>query len=369
MREYIVFGREHYNHLGVIRSLGENGIKPIAIIVKSKMKLASKSKFIKKLHMVESIEEGYKFLVQEYADKFDEKPFVFTADDKMTRILDKNFNELNQHFIFYNAGADGRILQYMNKKQLGCLAEKYGLKVLNSEVVENGVLPTTVQYPVITKAIDSTAGAGKADMFICNNPDELKNAFKKIKSKKVIVQHYINKKNEYCLEGFSINHGKSMIITIASTYLYKLPMTYSPYMKVTNFDRNDIKPALDAMFREIGFEGIFEIEFLVDEKNELYFGEINFRNSTWSYASTRAGMPLPVLWSRLYYEETIPESVIKKVPNNFTAMVETNDFKERVLGKKVSFFTWLHDLKRANCKYYIGKGDIIPFLSSLISRI
>lgn len=34
--KFIVFSEEHYNPLGVIRSLGEEGIKPIGIIIKGK---------------------------------------------------------------------------------------------------------------------------------------------------------------------------------------------------------------------------------------------------------------------------------------------------------------------------------------------
>lgn len=41
----IVFAEEHYNPLGVIRSLGESGIKSIGIFINSKEKLASKSKY------------------------------------------------------------------------------------------------------------------------------------------------------------------------------------------------------------------------------------------------------------------------------------------------------------------------------------
>ena len=33
--KFIVIGYEHYNPLGVIRSLGENGIRPIVMMLKS----------------------------------------------------------------------------------------------------------------------------------------------------------------------------------------------------------------------------------------------------------------------------------------------------------------------------------------------
>ena len=46
-REFIVLCGEHYNPLGIIRSLGEAGIKPIAIVKKNEFQLTSKSKYIK----------------------------------------------------------------------------------------------------------------------------------------------------------------------------------------------------------------------------------------------------------------------------------------------------------------------------------
>lgn len=85
-REFIVLCGEHYNPLGIIRSLGEAGIKPIAIVKKNEFQLTSKSKYIKKLHFVNSIEEGFNLLLETYAN---EKcpPYVYTADDKtMTHI-------------------------------------------------------------------------------------------------------------------------------------------------------------------------------------------------------------------------------------------------------------------------------------------
>ncbi len=45
---YIVFGFEHYNPLGIVRSLGENGINSIGIIIRNERKITSKSKYLKK---------------------------------------------------------------------------------------------------------------------------------------------------------------------------------------------------------------------------------------------------------------------------------------------------------------------------------
>ena len=367
---YIVFCVEHYNPLGVVRSLGENGINPIAIVQKSSIQLTSKSKFIKKLHMVDSIEAGYKILMEQYGDiyKNGRKPFLFTCDDFTETFLDAHYEELNDRFYFFNAGQPGRIAYFMNKDNINKIAIKYGLSVLNSYVVNKGEIPANIEYPVITKSIASTVGAWKGDVHICHSEQELKAAYEVIESPKLLLQKYIEKKNEFCLEGFSINHGNDVVITIASQYNYVLTDQYSPYMTCENFNRPDILQKIKKIMKEIGYEGIYEIEFLVDKNDDLHFLEINFRNSTWSYASTRARMPLPILWSKYMIAGKVG-NYYKPLKDNFTAMVELNDFAYRVKKQKMSIFKWIKDLIQSDCKYYLGKNDLGPIFAIILRKL
>lgn len=367
---FIVFAEEHYNPLGVIRSLGEEGVTPIAIIIKGASTLASKSKYLSKVYYVENREQGLQILKEKYASN-EKRTFIYSCDDTTEEFLDMHYEELKDKFYFFNAGERGRVSKFLNKETIGQLAEKCGLNFLESIVVKKGNIPDNIDYPVITKAIDSTVGGWKKDMFICKNEYELKAAFQKISSPIVLLQRYIIKKNEYCLEGFSCNHGNDIFISIESIYNYKLPMSYSPYMKVNNFtNKNDVLKSLKVMFAEIGFEGIFEIEFLENDNGEFYFGEINFRNSTWSYASTCAGMNLPVLWAKAMINQHIPENSFKKIEKSgFDAMVELTDFKERVIKRKYPILKWIRDLKHCKCRYYLGKNDIKPIIAMIISRV
>lgn len=41
---FVVFGQEHYNPLGIVRTLGENGIHPTAFVYGGGLRLTSKSK-------------------------------------------------------------------------------------------------------------------------------------------------------------------------------------------------------------------------------------------------------------------------------------------------------------------------------------
>lgn len=366
--KYIVFGGEHYNPLGIIRSLGEHGVRPIAIIIKGNQVLTSKSKYISILHLVDSIEAGYQLLVEKYSN-LNEKCFLYTSDDNVTSYLDQHYDEIKNKFIFFNAGVKERITYYMNKENINNLARKHGLNVLDTVVVNKGEIPKDIEYPIITKSIASTIGGWKNDVFICRSEEELRSAYDTIQSPVVLIQKYITKENELCLDGMSINNGKQVMYAIASNYNYILPNTYSSYMTVFNFKDAELKSKLNAMFEEIGFEGIFSVEFLVAPDGKLYFCEINFRNSTWSYASTCAGMNLPVLWAESMMKGEISNQAEKEIPSGFTAMVELSDFRVRVLGKKISFVKWLAEAKATKCKFYINKNDMRPVFSMLFSKL
>ena len=102
---FIVFALDHYNPLGVIRSLGEHGIRPIYIAVRHRIELGTKSKYLQKCHQVESVEEGYALLLREYGNCSGPKPFLITSDDRTTGYLDERYEELKDKFVFFNAGA------------------------------------------------------------------------------------------------------------------------------------------------------------------------------------------------------------------------------------------------------------------------
>lgn len=366
-RLYIEFGEEHYNPLGLIRSLGEGGIRPIAIIKKGQSRLASKSKYISKLHLVDSIEEGYNILLNEYGNEKN-KPVVFTTDDTITSYLDNKYDVLKDKFIFFNAGENGRITKYMNKDTINKLAEKYKIKTPKTWVVRTGEIPDNLVYPVITKAIISTKSHWKDESFICNNEIELNRAFESIKSEKIMIEQFIKKKNELCLDGYSIEHGQKVFYAIASNYINIIDNAYSNYMVVKNTYDKEIEQKLNKMFKDIGFEGIFSVEFLITENDELYFLEINFRNSTWSYASTKAGMNLPILWSSAMTDSSIYDKSYRKF-DNFTAMAEFVDYSDRVKTHQISKIKWFKQMLNCKCLYFINKKDMRPIYSKFTNKL
>lgn len=198
--DFIVIGYEHYNPLGVIRSLGEVGISPYLIITKEmEIKIASKSKYIKETIFIDSYEEVLNILLSRFKN-INYKTFLFPCDDNITEYLDKHYDKLKNAFYFSNAGESGRISKYQDKVMTSKLAEKCGMNIPKTWITRVGIIPEDINFPILTKPATSYPG-WKSDYYICRNKDELEFAFSKIKVDTILLQSYIDKKNEYSVDG------------------------------------------------------------------------------------------------------------------------------------------------------------------------
>jgi D-aspartate ligase len=361
MKEYIVFvSKEHYNPLGIVRTLGENGISPIVVIVEGELKFVGQSKYVKKKHYVLSTEEGIKLIMDQYARE-DEKSFILTGDDVTVSALDRHFNELERFFYFFNAGEQGRVTHYMNKDNMIEAAKKHGLNVARTWKVKVGNIPPDIEYPVMTKAVNSFGIEWKDIVFICKNNDELITAFSKMKSEEVLLQRYIEKVNEVSFDGFSVDHGKQTVILTEVYQEYCIPDKYSPYWIVRNNADLHTTAIIKDIIREIGWEGIFEFEFLVDKDGKLWFLEINFRNTALGYSTTAVGMPQAILWCDSMEKRHIDQGLFVQIPEGFHAMAECFDYDARVKTGMVSKKEWMSQYRACQCKLYKGHDDIVPF--------
>lgn len=363
---HIVLAQDHYNPLGVVRSLGEEGIHPIVILIsEGKPHLVNKSKYIGKLHLVDSIEAGYQILMKNYVGH-QQKPYIYTCSDDIESFVDQHYDTLILHFYFFNSGEQGRISRTMEKKEMIRMAVECGIDIPKTEVVDVGELPKSLRYPILTKSVISTIVNWKGNVHICHNEAELLEAYKTIRGEQIILQEYIEKKNELCIDGVAFNGD--IYIPIQSEYIRFTPDAYGNYILFQRFKEYSIFEKMKALFKKTNYSGIFSIEFLRDKDDNFYFLEINFRNSTWSYAHTVKGVNLPIIWAKsvLAGKLVTDDVVIKK--DRFTAMQEFTDFKNSVGGKQVSLWQWIKDVKGCDCLFYYNKRDNKPFWNMLLHK-
>ena len=368
--KHIVFGFDHYNTLGAVRSLGERGIKPVAIIrdtTGGSPVLVPNSKYLAKIHIVKTAKEGYDILMKHYSHE-EFKPFIYSCDDFVESCLDQHYNDLKDIFFFFNGGEPDIITRYMDKDSISQLAKECGCRVPKGEVLKKGDLPQSISYPVITKSIKSIIGGWKNDVFICNTEQELIEAYKKIKSDELLVEEFIEKKNELCLDGFSLNHGKKVFIPFQTTYIRVADGKYGNYMTLEPFNNKEVYIQVRNILQKAKFTGIFSVEFLIDKNDDLWFLEVNFRNSTWSYAFTFGGVNMLYEWA-LGTIGGVEFCAKKARTTSFTAMAEVNDFKDFVLTKKVSLWKWLRDVHSTDCFYFYNKHDKKPFWCYVVKHV
>nr|WP_306451094.1 ATP-grasp domain-containing protein [Odoribacter splanchnicus] len=365
--KFIVFCGDHYNPLTLVRSLGEDGIKPIVILSEPKPILVNRSKYIGKLHHVNSNEEGLKLLINEYGNE-EESPFVFTCSDDIESLVDENLDILRDKFYFFHGAYAGQITHFMNKEEINKAAEKCGIRIPKSEVLNKGEFPKNVPYPVITKSIMSIVGGWKQDVFVCYTEEELKEAYTKIKSDVVLVEEYIDKQNELCIDGISLNGGDEVFMPFKVNYLRFTNKAYGNYMTVSLFDDMVLEKKIKKLFEITGFSGIFSIEFLITKDNDLVFLEVNFRHSTWALSSKFGGANLPLIWAQSVLAGKLCTGKLQLRQTPFKAMAELADFNENVRHGNLSLFQWIKDFKNCECTYIYDAKDKVPFYMMFVIR-
>lgn len=366
--KFIILGSDHSNTLGQIRCLGEMGIRPIVIITEKHPYIINKSKYIGEYHIVDTIYDGPKYVLEHYSNE-EYPPFIYTDRDDIMCAIDDYYDELKGKFIFWNAGQKGRIRQLINKEVQMALAKECGLNVIPTEHVKRGEMPQKLQYPIFTKAINSLNPFWKSNAFICNNTEELKTAYNKMGIEEVLLQKYISKKDEMPIEGISIDSGREVKLLVKKSSIRFADNGFGIYSKLSIFHDDELEDKVTNFMRNAGYTGIFEIEFIIDEDGTAYFMEVNFRNTMFNHACADYGVNILHLFANSVLNNHIDQIDEKKLNKEHIVMYEFDDLKLSVIQNKLSTWRWLRDFISTDSFLYIDKHDMAPFWSFLYFNI
>lgn len=360
--KFICLVEDHYNPLGIIRSLGENNIRPIVLLCNPKPHLVNKSKYIGELHVFTNIEEGFNYLVENYSC-LEYKPFVYSGSDNVALLLDKNYSSLNDKFYFFNG--HGRLTELLQKNNLNKLANECGFKVPKEEVLQKGNLPVSLSYPIFTKAITSANGDDwKSQSHVCLSEDSLKKTYEDIDADTILVQEYIKKVNEISLEGYSINGGEQVYIPYEGRYYRMSDSSFGHYLYFYPFKNEELLEKCKKILSKAHYSGIFSVDLLVGIDGRQYFLEVNFRNSAWSYAASYGNCNLPYLWAISSITNVIDYDRLPK--SKINVMAEIDDLRSSVIQmRQISLKQWIKDVKNTNVFMIYNKEDMAPFWSEI----
>lgn len=364
----IIIGIDHHNTLGAIRSLGECGIKSYLILEdQSKESFISKSKYIEQcIPLVNN--SLIDTLLSKFKDERDKSIIVCTTDSSID-IIDQYYDKLRQFFICPNVDEQGGIHQLMDKEYTIEVAKKCGIRVPASiRLSKECRIPKNLFYPCYVKAIDSICGS-KADSCLCHNAEELKFALNK--DIEYQVQEYIEKDTELLINGIAIKHGKESYFPLVIEKIRQYPnkvgaCTYCKVDSIENYQYIDIS-SIKKFIKEIKYEGVFSIEFLVKER-KAYFLEINLRNDGTAYIPTIAGFKMHYMWYRYATGENVSIPQIERQALPFYFSSDVNDIRH-VFEKRISVWKWLTDIMKARAYLLFNKHDIKPWLHFYLNVI
>lgn len=352
----IVFGCNHLNMLGLVRSLGEKGIRPYCILLNSADGLVFRSKYPAMCHFASTPQEGYQYIVDHYSNE-PVKPILLSSDDVTETIFDRNATALRKHFIVPAADEDGRVTFLMEKYNIANLAVKYGLHVPKMWIIACGDdIPEGMQFPVFTKSLKSIDG-GKQENGKCDCKEDLIQSINNSRARALLVQTYIEKETELDFPG--VADGKTVFLPFVLKYIRFSENAYGGYVRLERTEQSAFLDNIRQLVIETKYKGMFSVEFILGKDGVTYFTEINFRHDGQSYFTTTGGANLPYLYCKSCVENELTTNC--KINKTVVGMNELVDFYQSVSTNKISKFKWIWQCLFADSHLLWNSKDNGPF--------
>ena len=323
-QKVVIIGHGFTSRLAVTRSVAQVGCEVTLIVMtgycrdghtlNTKKPIDGYSKYVSRILYCyyENAEELIRLLLAECIDS-QQKVVLIPDSDFSAAVIDSNQKVLAEHFLFPHIHhIEGAVVKWMDKIRQKSLAEKIGMNVASSSIIDikkgRYVIPKSVTYPCFTKPLATIAG-GKKILQRCDNEADLRKVLEKacnISDMEVLVEDYKCIDKEYAVLGFSngcevIIPGVIQILDMAHGGHYGVACR-GRIMPIEGYE--EIVELFKTFVLEIGFLGVFDIDFY-QSNGKLYFGELNLRFGGSGYAITKMGVNLPVMLVKTLYGRDI----------------------------------------------------------------
>jgi len=354
----IVWSIDDFNTLGLMRELGQSDLD-LVFLIKGHAGFAAKSKFCKHYIETDSIEHGYRYLLEKYKEESC-RPIIITSSDEIITYIDQHRAELEQYFLLPGSTRQGNIEKYIDKNEMTVLAEKIGILCPRSRELRKGMPVDGISYPCLIKPSHQKPGHYNEFKFkICKNEATLRRTLHFVRPDSVfILQEFIPKKLDLLVYGSRMWDGNTVIAgafvrdrwadsgSSSHGYLSEEIPACADLSKIEEF------------LERIEYYGLFSVEYGLHDGN-AYFFEINLRNDGTSHYFYQAGANLPLAY--VYSSAGLDYSQIPtKVVGKRWFVDELYDVENVLLGK-ISRKKWKQDMGEASVFKYQDKDDNEPY--------
>ena len=193
----VVIGKGSYNDLGVIRSLGDRGLRSVYLTDGEHIIPIKKSKYLIATIITNLDSDLVSSLIQ-IAKEYEKKLVLFPTSDNAASTIDENNEDLATFAILPNT--QGRMEHFMDKGVQASLAHQAGFNVPNSASfdLESEIVPfENIHLPCIVKPRLSIKGS-KTHITVCRTKDKLKsciNFYKDNSEFSILIQDFIEQED------------------------------------------------------------------------------------------------------------------------------------------------------------------------------
>lgn len=357
----VVIADDHYNALGMVRSLGVANIDVTLVLFARETSFVDMSKYVNKCikisHSPDEVIREVNKIIDEFTDSL---IALFPLNDFSAQVLDDNFSLFPPRVLCPNAG--GKILELSDKYQIKNIMKECGFTVPEGELIDfdNVALLKWTTYPAIVKPLVSIEGR-KSDIVIVNDVSELNCAiarYKKLGYEHALIEEYIDGCDSHMLEVMGARNGDSSIDyagIISKIREFPIKNGSTSYATIVDAHEGVDLDVISKFLNRIKYVGIFDIEYKY-ANGKAYFIECNFRNGAPGFVFTLNGHNIPALW--IEKNSDIKMNIMSTPVKNSNFMVEQNDVINMLKGTP-KLRVWVKQYLNA-CKLFAFKGDLKP---------
>jgi len=365
-----------FQALGAARSLSKEGV-PV-ILVDDEPNIARYSRCLKDRFRVLRLHESLHFADRliDLAIKNKLRGWILLPnDDELIMLLSKNKEALSEYFVIPVPSWE--------------IARKYYYKDETYELARRISVPVPRDYsgPTIEEILDHKPGfpmvlkprtkekyypISRKKAIRVNDPTELRSEHRNmsliIDPSEIVAQEFIPGGGKNLFSYAAFFDGQKIIAGMAANRLRQHPREFGHATTfAVSVDIPELRELSERLFREIGFYGIAEVEFMWDEREKTYkFIEINGRIWGWHTLAEAAGVNLPhllYLYSHGrtvgYIEPRVGIKWIRSITDIPTCIVE-------ILSGHMSLMEYIRSMKGTKEYAVFSRSDPIPFLMEFL---
>lgn len=378
MNEIIIIGGSNYNELGLVRSFGENGIKPCGIIIGNRrdIKRASVyySKYWKRIDIVSNEDDALVVLRSHYSG-ICEKPIIITTNDHIMQVFDSFYEILKNDFILssFNQISNG-INQYADKEKQATFAKEIGFHMLETQVLDlqiDSKVESPFVFPVFLKPVKGGEGS-KYDISVAFCNSDFIHIVEKLRLKnyrRILVQPYLKNRKEYLITG-AVSPRNSLVSFSVLQGIRQWPTTYG----ISSFSRlvteKRIVEYASGLLKAVcfaGYDGPIDVELFETDDGKIYVNEFNWRSSGRNWVALYNGVYSTVWWAINHAGIDVSSKKLINDINGY-AMYEFDDIRH-CFHHNIQVKDWLVDYMHTGAFSARFFRDPVPVLIETLSFI